>query len=182
MNSKRQCFLLFSVMLFLVKSVSGQEFSKEYSEDRLKSAAHEIMIRARYCALITIDQDGKPRARTMDPFEPDSSFTVWFGTNIHSRKVLQIKYDPRVTLYYFEPQSEGYVVIQGTAHLVNDPGIKKIYWKEEWTEFYPNPAEDYLLIQVIPDRLEISSTNHGIYSDPETWEPPSIIFKKNKQP
>ena len=55
----------------------------------------EIMSAAGTCTLITLDQEGRPRARVMDAFLPEDDFTVWFGTNPKSRKVAQIKNDPR---------------------------------------------------------------------------------------
>jgi len=126
-----------------------------------------------------LDDEGKPRARTMDPFIPENDFTVWFGTNSNSRKVEQIKKDPTVTLYYFDTKSQGYVVISGMAQLVNDSTKKEKYWKKEWEDYYPNKEDNYLLIKVTPRWLEILSPGHGIYNDPATWQPPVIIFESN---
>ena len=52
------------------------------------------MISAKTCALITLDSEGRPRVRVMDPFIPENDFTVWFGTNPKTRKVEQIKNNP----------------------------------------------------------------------------------------
>ena len=65
----------------------------------LIAAAREIIAAARFCALVTVDDSGQPHARGMDPFEPDEDFTIWMGTNRHTRKVREIARDPRVTLY-----------------------------------------------------------------------------------
>ena len=37
---------------------------------KLLSAAKDIMTTAKTCALITIDSEGRPRVRVMDPFSP----------------------------------------------------------------------------------------------------------------
>jgi len=47
----------------------------------LKAAARDIIHAARYAALITVDADGRPQARTVEPFEPDAQMVVWFATN-----------------------------------------------------------------------------------------------------
>lgn len=145
-------------------------------ENQLKLAARDIMTSAATCALITLDPEGRPRARMMDPFPPEDDFTVWFGTNPDSRKVRQIKNDPEVSLYYTAGDNSGYVLVVGKAELVDDPMEKEKRWKEAWAAFYPDWPEDYLLIRVTPDWLEVVSYTHGILGDTLTWEPPSVSF------
>jgi len=174
----KSVLLIFLVILLMPESGISQETKlKDSINTKMFVAAREIMIGAGTCALITLDDEGKSRARTMDPFIPESDFTVWFGTNSNSRKVDQIKNDPRVTLYYFDGKSQGYVVISGTAQLIDDAIEKEKYWKEEWKSFYTNKKDNYLLIKVTPNWLEILSPSHGIYNDPTTWQPPVIMFE-----
>jgi len=176
-SSKKPIYAMLIVFLLTSASTFSQEITIANSPNvRLLKAAREIMTDAGTCALITLDKDGNPRARTMDPFLPEDDFTVWFGTNSNSRKVDQIKNDARVTLYYFDNETQGYVVISGTAQLVNDPSEKENYWKKEWEAFYPNKSDNYLLIKVSPLWLEILSPTHEIYNDPTTWQPPIIFF------
>lgn len=139
------------------------------------------MISAESCALITLDQEGRPRVRAMDPFDPDDDFAVWLGTNSNSRKVDQIKNDPRVTLYYLEENDAGYVMIYGTAYLVDDKEDKEKRWKPEWEAFYPGDREGYLLIKIIPEWMEVVSYTYGFLGDPENWEPPKVIFDSKEQ-
>jgi general stress protein 26 len=150
--------------------------STNYDRDRLITAAKEIMEITRYCALITLDSSGQPQVRTMDPFLPDDQMVVWLGTNITSRKVHDIRHDPRVSLYYEAPQGGGYVVIQGDAYLIDDPENKEKYWKEAWDAFYPDRQSTYTLIKVIPKKLEIISYQHGITSSSNTWAVPHVEF------
>jgi len=157
----------------------GQETQAGQSErERLITDAREIMATARYCALITLDSTGQPYARTIDPFLPDEHMVVWFATNSSSRKVTQIRRNPRVTLYYFDREGPGYVTIYGTARLVDDPIEKAKRWKDEWKAFYPDRAKNYLLVAVTPEKLEVISEKKGIGGDRRTWAPPSVSFPK----
>ncbi len=142
-------------------------------------AAADVMQRARYCALVTIGEDGQPQARVVDPFAPEADLTVWIATKPVTRKVGQIRADPRVTLFYFDPGGPSYVTLIGTAELVSDPAAKSVHWKEEWAAFYKdkNRGDDYLLIRVRPRRLEIVSASHGLLSDPQTWRPVIVEFR-----
>jgi len=112
----------------------------------------------------------------MDPFASDEDMVVWLGTNPRSRKVAEIRRNARVTLYYFDRDEQAYVTISGIARLVNDPKEKEKRWKDEWKDFYPNRATDYLLIAVKPERLEVVSVKKGIVGDPKTWRPPAVNF------
>lgn len=162
------------VVLLLV-SLTHDVFAQpqRISREALISAAREIMTSARYCALITNGSAGV-HARAMDPFPPEDDLTVWFGTNSRSRKVQEIRRNPRVTLYYFNRENQEYVVLTGIARVVNDPNEKGKRWKEEWKSFYPNRAKEYLLIKFKPDTLEVVSEKKQIFGDPVTWKPPRV--------
>jgi len=112
----------------------------------------------------------------MDPFLPEADWSIWMGTNRESRKVRDIQENPRVALYYYSPDHAGYVAVYGTAHLVDEPEEKASRWKDEWESFYPDRESQYLLIQVIPERLEVIDYSRGIQGDPGTWEAPSVHF------
>ena len=171
-----------SVVLYLVLSsllvIPGRELTAQtaVSRDSLLTAARAVMDAAHYCALVTVDASGVPHARTMDPVPPEDDMTVWLGTNRRTRKVEQIRANPQVTLYYQAPDGSGYVTITGRARLVDDESEKASRWKPEWEAFYPDPASDYLLIEVVPERVEVVDYSRGVVSTSESWEPPSVVF------
>lgn len=142
------------------------------------NAATEIMLKARFCSLVTLDGDGSPQVREVDPFPPEGGMVVWLATNPGTRKVAQIKHDPRVALSYIDVDGGGYVTLLGRAELVESVTEKERFWKEGWSTFYKhkNKGGDYLLIRITPTRLEVVSYAHGILNDPTTWAPVSIAF------
>ena len=170
------CLILTILLAIPSLGFSQNSENSDSVNNKLINAAREIMSSAETCALITLDHEGRPRVRAMDPFLPESDFTVWFGTNIKSRKVEQIKKDPRVTLYYLEKDGSGYVMVHGIAQIVNNQKEKDKRWKVEWEAFYPNKSEDYLLIKVSPEWMEVISYARGVAGDPITWEAPRVIF------
>jgi len=173
-------FVCIAILILISLPFSGlaqiAEQGSANADQHLIAAAKEIMNSEGSCALITIDDEGVPRVRAMDPFAPEEDLTVWFGTNSRSRKVEQIKKDPRVSLYYLDEDASGYVIVQGVARLVNDPKEKEKRWKAEWEAFYPDKTKDYLLIEVTPIWMEVLSPPRGISADPVTWQPPVVNF------
>jgi len=160
-----------------VKLYSQEAKPKQYSDQQLMEAAKKIIADAGTSALITLDSEGIPRARAMDGFAPEDDLTIWFGTNSRSRKVTQIKNDPRVSIYYIDSDASGYVLIHGIAQLVNDSVSKEKYWRDAWDIYYPDITNDYLLIKVVPVWMEVLSDAYGIANDPITWEPPRVVFQ-----
>jgi len=144
--------------------------------DRRIAAAREAIAGAAYATLITNGEDSRPQARIVDPFPPDDDFTVWIATKPTTRKVAQIRRDPRVTLLWFDPEALAYVTLHGDAELVDDPAEKAKRWKPTWAGFYSdeNRGDDYLLIRVRARRLEIVSPGHGVVGDDATWRPPTV--------
>ena len=112
----------------------------------------------------------------MDPFPPEDGLVVWLGTNPKSRKAQEIKDNPSVTLYYADPTGNGYVTIIGTAVLINDPKEKAKRWQEGWEAFFPDRDESYLLIKVMPVKMEVVNYKHQITGDSKTWSAPSVEF------
>ena len=177
---KISCFS-FAVLLLISNLIFGQTDPNEVANQKLMTVAMEIIKQANNCALISLDAEGTPRVRIMDPFKPDNDFVVWFGTNPQSRKVKQIQNDSRVTLYYTAADNSGYVSILGDAQIIDNPEEKEKHWKEKWKDFYPNYPEGYVLIKVTPKSMEVISITHNILGDTASWQPPITEFDfKNK--
>ena len=93
------------------------------------AAATDIIQKAHYCTFITIDEDGQPQARMVDPIAPDADFTIWFATNPLTRKVDQVRRNPKVTLSCFDAGTSSYVTVLGRGELVTDVAEKQRHWK-----------------------------------------------------
>jgi len=174
----RIAFILLYIIIISQWAYSQEEERISSEREKYISVAIEIMTSSHYCGLITLDQSGQAHIRTMEPFTPEENMVIWLGTNSNSRKIKEIRNNPNVTLYYADNEVGGYVVIDGTARLVEDPKDKTRYWREEWETIFPGWKDNfYTLIEVTPVTLEILSYQHGIIGDPETWEVPHFTLK-----
>ncbi len=146
--------------------------------DQLIAAAREIMKAQTYCALITLDETGRPSVRTMNPFPPEDDMTVWIATNTKTRKVQQIRKDPRVCLYYSDHgKAIGYVAITGKAVLIDD--MKEILKRKRdyWDTAFPG-LKDLVLIKVIPEKMDVLNYKQGALNDKVTWRTPTVTFDR----
>jgi general stress protein 26 len=159
--------------------VAGQDAPRS-APDRAKvlAAAREIMAAQQFCALATVDPTGRPQVRTVNPFPPDDEMIVWMATTIRSRKVEEIRKDPRVSLYYADhSKATGYVSLAGRAILVQDMREVMRRKRAYWDSAFPG-LKDIVLIKVVPERLEVVNYKYGMANDPVTFRATSITLPR----
>jgi general stress protein 26 len=170
-------FLLiaFTLMPYLTQARDKKE--PGVNRDTVIAAARELMQANKYCALVTIDESGRPRVRTMNPYPVGDDMVIWFGTSRDSRKVKEIQNNPYVCIYYADHfYATGYVAISGKASIIDDAKILKKKKREYWETAVPNWKEIMVLIKVDPQKLDIINYKHGLNNDPRTFRAPSIDF------
>jgi general stress protein 26 len=172
-------FVLLILSLFV--STSGSFYSElnaqpSVNRDTIILAAHEIINETTYCGLVTIDSSGQPQIRTMNPFPVKDDFVIWFATSRTSRKVREIKNNPKVCVYFANHlTAKGYVNINGSASVIDNRELliqmKRDYWNgiQGW-------QEKFVLIKIIPKSIEIINYKHGLNNDPNTFKAPTISF------
>lgn len=173
--------LSFLLLLGFHSALSGQVASGDTpTRAQVIAAAKAIIQEAHFCTFVTIGPDGHPQARIVDPFPPDSAFTIWIATNPVTRKVREIDRDPRVTLLCFNEAKSEFVTVIGTAVRDTDAAQKAGHWKSAWATLYQdeNRGDDYLLLRLEPSRLEVSSRRAGMHNDPKTWLPVIISMPR----
>ncbi len=171
-------YLVLASFLFPYILFAQNEFvTAGLSRDSLLKVANIIIDSARCRVLVSVDEEGKPHVREMDPFTPEEGMVIWFGTNPNTRKVKQIQNNPNVAVYYYDTKAMSYVSINGRAQLVNSHEEKEKHWKEYWKSYYPDRDKDMILIKVIPERLELVSYKYKIFWSTDTFLPQYIEFK-----
>lgn len=166
-------FLLALTFSFFDSAVNGQSSA---NRDTIIIAAHEIINETTYCALVTVDSSGQPQIRTMNPFPVKDEFVIWFATSRTSRKVKEIKNNPKVCVYFADHlTAKGYANINGSASVIDDRELlikmKRDYWDgiQDW-------QNRFVLIKIIPTSIEIINYKHGLNNDPNTLKAPMISF------
>ncbi len=165
-------------LLSLGQAGADDEKPKAFTPDRKEmiAAARELIDSQKFCALITLDETGRPQVRTMNPFPPEEDMTVYMATSTRSLKYRQIKRDPRVTVYYSDHvKGNGYVALTGMAVLVDDMDEIRKRKRAYWDQAFDPGLKNLVLIKVVPQRLEVLVYNKpGLKQDKATWRPPTI--------
>jgi len=98
--------------------------------------------------LTTIDKNGFPHTRALENHNPHEDFTFWFATHRSTRKVEEIRFNPKVSIYYYLIKEGGYVCIKGEAKIKTDEESKKYLWLQELQ--YPLRRQNLLFQVILP--------------------------------
>ena len=171
-------FILFMLVACSPADRRESRLRKDFSpeEQRLLRLSRDIIGRSYFGTLVTL-RDGRPHPRVMEPFAPDSNWTVWLGTNRLSRKVAEIRQNPVSALHYFDRTVPAYVNLYGRAYIVDDERLKDSIWRPGWEQFYPG-KKNYLLIRFETDSLEMINPAENLPGDSLTWKPYTVKLKR----
>lgn len=153
--------------------------------EAILKAARALMESDENMALVTIDNKGQPRVRSVraflsevDPVDKRKGMTVWVMTRDTTRKLKQIRQRPQVTLYFNDDAKLSYLSIMGTAVIHTDPEaprVKPFVSLEGYKEFFwPQFPRGFVMIEIIPRWIEFMGP--GIKNHKEHWRPQAVEF------
>ena len=145
--------------------------------EHVVTVAKATLDTANFCFLTTRGESEPTNTRLMQHFKPDADLTVWFGTSLTSRKVHEIRRNPRVTVACLDPQRPAYAVLVGTVTVEERAEQWRRYWREDWQTFWPDgpSARDYVLLRFACERVEVLSFPSGIAPAPYGLRPAVVV-------
>ena len=169
--------IFFTVLIIMLLSQTGRA-QKQINRDTILFAAREIINESVYCGLVTVDSTGQPQTRTMNPFPSNDEFITWFATSRSSRKVKEIRNNPRVSVYFANHSvAKGYVNISGKAEVIDDKDLL-VRMKRDYWNGIPGWKDIFVLIKIVPERIEVINYRHGLNNDPVTFKAPYVDLGK----
>ncbi len=134
--------------------------------EEAKKISMDLMETSKAAILTTIDSEGYPITRAMfnlrntEQFpelseffnKQGNEFIIYISTNTSSSKVEHIKANPKISVYYCDPETFKGVMFGGEVDIVVDMDIKSKIWLDWWTRYYPEGLEDpdYTLLKLNP--------------------------------
>ncbi len=114
------------------------------------------------CALTTVDDGGALWSRPMGIQAEDFAGTLWFFTKADSEKIEHIEANPNVSVAFSDPDDQNYVMMAGTASVLNDRAKIDELWSEPMRTWFPDGKDD-------PDIRLLKADIHRA----EYWDSPS---------
>ena len=127
------------------------------SSDKQKIVA--IMKETNLFAFLATSDGDQPRVRPVSPIVEDD-MSVWVATSAGSRKVKQIRQNPRISLAFVQhPRGEKAATVIGEAEIVRDLEQKKRVWglsPYDPSQHFPDgpESEDYCVLKINIKKIE----------------------------
>jgi len=116
----------------------------------------EMVKESKVCMLITNEENAQNLSgRPMGINKIDDDGTMWFFTKASSYKVEEIEETKKVSIAIANESSQNYLMIHGTATLVNDKSKMKELWSSIMKAWFPLGLDDpdMTLIKVVPNEV-----------------------------
>jgi general stress protein 26 len=125
-----------------------------------------LITNTRVCQLTTIDSAGFPHTNAMnnlryakeypslvDLFKgQDNDFVLYLSTSMQSPKIARIRANPKVSVYFCDPNQIVGLMLGGVIEIITDQKLKNQIWQKGWTMYYPGGLEgpEYGVIKLVP--------------------------------
>jgi len=139
--------------------------------EEAKKISLELMESSKAIYLTSIDSKGYPITRAMfnlrniEQFpefskffnELTKPFEIYISTNTSSSKIGHIKKNPKISIYFCEPEDFKGVMFGGDVEIINDMDIKRQVWLDWFVKYYREGLEDpdYTLLRLIPKVAQV---------------------------
>ncbi len=127
---------------------------------RLLAAARQTISTVHKGWIATQAENGGAHARAvrlLPGLPDDDEWTRQFLSRKVSRKIAEIRREPRVTLAYQDASGDAYVALGGQASLSDDPAEIGSLWPETANAFFPPgfAEANMLVVKIDVDRIEV---------------------------
>ena len=119
----------------------------------------DIMKKTNLFAFLATGDGDQPRVRPVAPIVEDD-MSIWVATSAASRKVKQIKQNPKISLAFVRhPEGEKAATVIGEAEIIANLEHKKRVWglaPYDLLKYFPNgpESEDYCLLKINVGKIE----------------------------
>ena len=140
---------------------------------RLLDLAVGVLRGAGYGFLTTVDGDGRPASRLVQPLDVDGDGALRVGTSPRSRKAHHVAAQPVATYACEDRDGYGYVAVRGPVVIRRDEELRRSVWREELELFFPEgpDGDDFVVLQLDPERIEVVHFVEGVHPEPHGLVP-----------
>jgi len=140
------------------------------SDDELTQCNLDLMETAGAVYLTTIGSGGFPQTRAMLNLRNKKQFPslsesfkghnkdllAYLTTNTASAKMTQIQANPKVSLYFCNPNQFHGLTLIGEIEIIADSAIKRQLWQVGWERYYPIGVDDpdYSILCLVPTQAK----------------------------
>lgn len=101
-----------------------------------------LVERSPIAMLGSVDANGFPNIKAMLNMEHEGLKTIWFSTNTASRRVGQLRLNPKACVYYVDQEQFKGLMLVGTIEILQDATSRQRLWRPGFEKYYPLGVDD----------------------------------------
>ena len=90
----------------------------------------------------TINEEGYPNIKAMIKVETEGLKIVWFSTNTSSKRISQLRNNPKSCVYFHDEKNFKGLMLVGEIEILTDQKSRERLWKEGCEIYYPLGVTD----------------------------------------
>jgi len=122
-----------------------------------KSRVLQILEKNPFVSLVTFGSDDWPDVRVLLVVAKDDVDAIWFATETESRKIAQLRANPKAAIYGFDMEAMSEFRLYGHVELLSDSASRRKIWREDFLQHFPDGVDSPTMI------ILRFHTDHGIY-------------------
>ncbi|MDR1885079.1 MAG: pyridoxamine 5'-phosphate oxidase family protein [Synergistaceae bacterium] len=136
--------------------------SEEINHKDAKAKAEKLLAESKLVFMGTNGSHGHPNVRALVPMKFEDVRTIWFATDLHSSKILELIKNNRAVVYAFSQKSMTECRFWGAVTILEDAASRKHVWTDELKKHFEGGVDDPRL-RVL--RFDISNGVYGSNKD-----------------
>lgn len=135
---------LHNVLEHTIGSVKHTENQEHWSQrpGELEARVSALLDRNNVVMVGTQGPDGYPNIKAMFKIEAEGIHTLWFSTNTSSKRVTQLRENPRACIYIADHNSVRGLMLTGEIEILTDMDSRQRLWKDGCEIYYPQGVSD----------------------------------------
>ena len=101
-----------------------------------------LVERSPVAMLGSVDANGWPNIKAMLNMEHEGLKTIWFGTNTSSRRVGQLRQNPKACVYYVDQEQFKGLMLVGMVEILQDAASRRRRWRPGFEKYDPLGVDD----------------------------------------
>ena len=102
----------------------------------------ELVANSPIAMLGTNGGDGYPNIKAMIKMESEGLKTIWFSTNTSSKRVQQLRDNPKASVYFVDMDNWMGLMLLGEVEMLSDLESRQKLWREGYEMYYPSGVTD----------------------------------------
>lgn len=102
----------------------------------------ELVNRSTFAMLGSNGNEGYPNIKAMFKMENQGLKEIWFSTNTSSKRVAQLKENPKACVYFADFEKFEGLMLTGKIDVLQDEESRKRLWRDGCEKYYPLGVSD----------------------------------------